>query len=249
MNASPAADAGPPTGALAGLIASSFALSHDADDDARREILDILAVAAALKPVAAIGFDTDAERLDRYTGAAERCGLVVAPCRPWVSLGEFDRVPRWFVEAVLAARTRKRLVAISACPELLARLANCRTATLDAAEEAGLLGYPPCCVADHAVRRAAMQRDLAAATLAAGQGDPQRAGRLAAAGWLPHGFSGGALAEARCGRLSGLLMCRECAADPLSPAMRLEASYAMLADRIGFDAVRPAATPFDGPRP
>lgn len=192
-----------------------------------QEMLDVRAVAAGLKPAAFLGFETPV--------AGPPPGMVGTWISAWVSRGELDDVPAWYAEAVRAEKALMRVLLVfpakAAIPSSAASLFDMdpsfrRDDELGVEAEAAMLGYPACCVADHAFWRAAVHRRSAELTLEAAGGDVARAARLAAAGWQPP-FN--ELEMREFAPHTSILMCPACAADPDSPARRLGRAYAALA--------------------
>jgi hypothetical protein len=251
--------------ALHALAAALSAAVAGAPPEARREALDILAVAAGLKPAAVIGYGGGPSALlAAVEEVAARFGLVARRCTAWTTRGELDAVPAWFATAVVAARRRTRLLAVSLLPDRLHALNGHGAAPLAPFTESALLGYPTCCTADHAEWRAAMHRELAKGIMTAAGADEQRARRLAAAGWVPVPAPGSTLAallRRAAADHTAIVMCPDCFAFPSSAARRISAAFAELARRYGLDddpdgtegdirPVSPARTgaPFRAPR-
>ncbi len=112
---------------------------------AAQDALDVLAVAAGIKPFAAVGwgFDSTAFRV-AIAAAAARAGLAAFDGPPWI--GESGNSGQsWYDEALCEdlAATQLLFVGPPRSEAALRRLAGSR---LGVSEEAGVLGYPLCCV-------------------------------------------------------------------------------------------------------
>ena len=122
-------------------------------DSARQDSIDLLALASDLKLVALIGCGYLAgdwlaavADLAAATGFAVRRGGM-----PWFVAEEFAGLPDWYAASVRKAWGTADILTVTR-PEEAARFAAAPL-TLTVAEEAELLFYPDCCVADHHARR------------------------------------------------------------------------------------------------
>jgi hypothetical protein len=188
------------------------------------ERLDLLAVAAGEKPLCLLANESAA-------ALAAATGLPSRAVRPWSPAGI---VPDWYEAA--RRRLRRLVLAVARDEDTLDRAqALSVRGRIGAEEEAAILGYPLCCVAQHHARALALENLVAA--MAARGGDAAQAARLIAAGIDPTPLTQSeweryaALAAAAPLPLSGIVPCEACAADPLSPARAIEARYAARAGR------------------
>jgi hypothetical protein len=208
-------------------------LGPDAGSDGQ-DVLDALAVAAGLKPAAVVATPA----IGRHAMAF---GLRSIPCRPWASAAALAGVPAWYGQAAASVRRATPLVAVAKGAGVLAPLAAGRE-VLDEAEEAGLLGYPSCCVAAHAGWRGALDRLLARLALEAAGGSETRAARLVGAGWVPaprveaDEAALSRLAGGECLAFTSILPCPACAEDPASPARAIARAMEGLALEAGLIA-------------
>ena len=132
-------------------MAADITALHDAlraivadDRDAAQDALDVAAVAAAIKPAAVFGLAGEtSQRIERLAAASFRNGLITSYGRAWLVAGEGEGLPQWFTEALAEQRGRVPIVVIGARAPAL---------RLTTAEEARLMGFPPCCTAAHARR-------------------------------------------------------------------------------------------------
>ncbi len=119
---------------------------------AAQDGLDLLAVIAGLKPLclAGRGGACDAEFRMALVETAAASSLPVLEAAPWEPQAAPGCLPDWYLAAT--ARRRGTLRVVYFCRDAGVRDAAAALAAqgrVAAAEEAALLGYPPCCVAQH----------------------------------------------------------------------------------------------------
>ncbi|MSO89943.1 MAG: hypothetical protein EXQ89_08285 [Rhodospirillaceae bacterium] len=131
---------------LAGDFAAAIEVAPpEARAAAAQDALDVLAVAAGIKPFAAVGWGIESAAFRvAIAAAARRAGLAAFDGPPWIGESGISG-RRWYDQALRedAAATRILLVGSPGSEAALRRLAGSR---LGAGEEAGVLGYPQCCV-------------------------------------------------------------------------------------------------------
>jgi len=214
------------------LSAAMTRLGRTADDDAAwQDGLDFLAAAAGLKPVAMFGRGGgDAEF---FRALAREFSLPAIETTPWDPADPENILPRWYLHATAARRARGKILLVAREVALLARAEEMAAkGRVAAAEEAAILGYPPCCVAAHHAAALGVERAIAERVARANGGDEARCVRLVAAGATPF-VPPPPIAPSR---WTSVNLCAPCAADAASPAMRLERAYADLARRRGYQA-------------
>ena len=207
---------------------------------AGQEALDVVALLAGLKPVYVLGRGfADPGWRDHVLGLAAAWRLHVREGPYWVAAPPPADLPGWFAEIADArlragrahylARTRAAAAAVAAA---------CASGRPSIAEEARLLGFPECCVADHYAGAAAYLRASFAILRLRTGGDEAEMRRLAA-GDAPLALETederallAAAATVRPARHTSLNMCAGCAATEASPARLLAARYAALARRL-----------------
>lgn len=212
------------------------------DVAAGQDGLDLLAVAAGLKPVCLLGRgDVDAGWLETARTIAVDLGLAAHDGVGWLPEAPVDALPTWYRDATAAHLARAAVVYLYADPRHGVRIAAMAPGARVAAEdEAALLGYPPCCVAqDHAQTLALEQLTIAMLARFAGE-DVERLKRLVAAGVTPtprdadewRRFQNVTAIDPE--PFTSINRCVDCARDPDSPARRLGRAYRALANELGY---------------
>jgi hypothetical protein len=232
---------------LAGLTAR---VAPDQRATARQDGLDLLAVAVGFKPVAVLGRDfIDDGWLSGAAAIARELGLTVEPGAYWdPARDDGHGLSEWYEAAVAARRARQSALYVWRDPALGDRVRQaCVRGRVTVAEEAALLGYPECCVAQHHAQALALERlTVAAIARQAGDDDAQRH-RLAAAAVIPMPRS-----RAEWQQLEAALAiapepdtsvnrCVACGADPDGRAGRLGRRYRELAHALAYPAPAAAA--------
>jgi hypothetical protein len=208
-----------------------------------QESLDVLAMLAGLKPVYVLGrgYDHPAWLAGvRAVAGRERVHVVEGPC--WESPDTLRGLPEWY-----AAHTRAALAKVRAFYVYKTRATGtaveeaCATGAPTIAEEARLLGFPECCVADHHARLRIFH-DLTLAWLERRAGGDEAAmKRLLEAGveLRPEGTDEETALERALALavapFTSINMCVACAKSATSPAMRLAERYGDLAAAIDPD--------------
>jgi hypothetical protein len=210
----------------------------------RQDGLDLLATVAGLKPVCLLGRGAREDQwIDTALALAARSGLYAMAAAPWDAEDSAAMLPEWYVHA--AARRRAAHPVLYLCRDTGTRAdvaALSAAGRVAVADEAALLGYPRCCVAQHHAQALGLERLLAETIERQAQGDPVRAARLTEAGVapLPSSREGWArhasLSAIAPSRFTSVNMCRACAADRDSPARRLSRRYEQLAARAHYPA-------------
>lgn len=201
--------------------------------------LDVLAVAAGLKPLALLGIgDPDGVVANAVSGAAAQAGLSVTTMTPWRVGAGLRGLPSWYRD-IVAVRDGAPVIAAVSRPGGAPLPAG--GSEISVGEEAALLGYPECCVRDfHRKRRLFHIFSLRAISRQAG-GDAKAMRRLAGAQIM---LAPRSAAERRALALAtrtifapatSLAMCRICENDVDSAAMRLSARYRALAVDAGAE--------------
>jgi len=210
-------------------------------DAARQEGLDLVATIAGLKPLCLAGRGVaDVDWHAALRRVAAEAGLCLLEAAPWFPADPSGTLPDWYVAAT--ARRGAATVAYLCRDDAVRRRAAALSAEgrVAAADEAALLGYPVCCVAQHHRRALAFERLRIELLERIAQGDRERMARLVAAGIEPLPTS-----EAdwrRQARLTAIApapatsvnMCDACATDPESAAARLSRRYRALAAAAAY---------------
>lgn len=146
-------DAGPVLLAakLDGLLQGEFA--PEEFEAAWQDSLDLLAVASGAKPVALIGVGYPAGRwLAEIAALARASGLAVRRGgMPWLVATELAGLPDWYAGPLRDSWAAADILTVSQ-PGAATRSGDAPV-LMTAEQEAELLGYPACCVADHHARR------------------------------------------------------------------------------------------------
>jgi hypothetical protein len=204
--------------------------------------LDLLAVADGLKPVCLLGRgDTDAAWLDAAAALARdlRLSMLTGAC--WHPATRDAGLPGWY-DAALAARRagetaryiwrdRAHGAAIRRC---------CAAGRIAPEDEAALLGYPVCCVAQHHAQARALEQLLATWVMRLAGDDTARGQRLVAAGVTPTPQTAGEWRQLEAAGAiapqpwTSVNRCAACARDPDGPAGRLGRRYRALARGLAY---------------
>jgi len=204
--------------------------------------LDLLAVAAGLKPVCLLGRGfADAA----WLGAAEalardlRLSTLTAAC--WHPAPRDPDFPNWYRAALKARRAHQTAVHVwrdDARGERVRRL--CADGRVTPEDEAALLGYPECCVVQHHAQTHALEQlTVALVTRLAGDDIAHRQ-RLVAGGVTPTPRSETEWRQLEAATAiapqpySSVNRCAACARDPGRPAGRLGELYRNLARRLDY---------------
>lgn len=209
---------------------------------AAQEALDVVAAMAGLKPLALLGQGVDWPGWrDHVVEIATDFGGTATAGHAWVVPGDVHGLPDWYTEPLLAARRAQSTLLVHWSKDFaLPEPGRDGLARITEAAEARLLGYPPCCVADHHASQRTYHRlmtDLIHRQ--AGGGDVQMR-RLAESEVVlcPHAPEDRARwrTAMRCHPTphTSVNMCPACAADPASPARTMSHGYRRLARETGF---------------
>ena len=210
------------------------------DDDFRatawQDGLDLLAVAAGLKRVCVIGRGA---RNQAWVAAlrtvADHARLPMIEAAAWDPEPTDGQLPQWYLAATAQRRANRNALYI-VCDEPTARNVGelATKGRVGAAEEAALLGYPPCCVAEQHARTLALEDLVAEMTERVAQSDAGRMMRMIEAGAAPlpvtrqdwDRYSAATAITPAAG--TSVNMCSACAANDDSPAHALSRRYRTL---------------------
>jgi hypothetical protein len=207
--------------------------------------LDLLAVAAGLKPVCLLGRGfADAAWLDAAATVARDLGLSTLTGACWHPAAHESDLPDWYRAGFVARAARETARYVwrdGARGDDVRRL--CADGRVAPDDEAALLGYPACCVAQHhAQARAFEQLTIALVTRLAGD-DIARRRHLVAEGVTPTPRSEAEWRQLEAATAiapqpyTSVNRCAACARDPDGPAGRLGARYLALARRLDYPAL------------
>ena len=210
--------------------------------------LDLLAVFAGHKCSALTDMDEVSER--RWLALAEDLPpYATVTCRFWVVEEEIAGLPGWYGDEVVAARARTTVRLVWAADRKLPAVPPAR-----AAAEAELLSYPVCCVRDYYRRRRLYHRFMGKRIRHFAGTDETRARTYVASEVALSPATAGeraafaAATNSVLAPFTGIAMCRTCAVTANSPARRLSAAYAELAELSGLVDLLPAeGTILSGP--
>jgi hypothetical protein len=204
--------------------------------------LDLLAVAAGLKPVCLLsrGF-ADPSWLDAATALARDLRLPMLTGACWHPALPDPDFPAWYRAAIAERSVRELALYVwrdAAIGAAVRRL--CAAGRVAPADEAVLLGYPACCVAQHHAQALSLERlSVAGLTRLAGD-DAARRQRLAAAGVMPAPASADEWRQYESATTiapqpwTSVNRCTTCARDPDGPAGRLGRRYRDLAEAFAY---------------
>ena len=228
-------------GTLRKLSALSTAAQGGEDNAAAaQEALDFLAMLAGLKPVYLLGRGhNDPTWIEgvRKIATAQKLHVVEGPY--WDAAAGTEGLPAWFVDHVrgaFAQRTAWYVCRSRAAAEEIRALCEAGTPTVE--QEARLLGFPVCCVADHYARNRAYQGVWLDILRRKADGNEDAMRRLLAEGAALDPDSGderdrleAAMAVTPC-PFTSFNMCADCAAGDDTPAKKLSQRYAALAREV-----------------
>lgn len=213
---------------------------------ARQDALDLLAVGAGWKPVAVLGrFIDDPAWLAGAEAVARRLGLTAWTGACWHPAPAPDALPDWYLAATAArddALYVWRDAAIGARVQAL-----CGHGRVTIADEAALLFYPRCCVAQHHAQTLALEQLIVALITRLVGDDRARGTRLVASGALPTPRTSDDWQRWEAAHAiapepgTPVNRCTACGADPHGPAARLGARYRDLARLVGYGDLAVAA--------
>ena len=239
---------------LRGTLRKLAALSGEgsgADDPAAaaQEALDFLAMLAGLKPIFLLGRGfNDASWIAgvRKLASAQKLYVVEGPY--WNAAAATEGLPDWFAAHIRDAFAGRVAWYIGRSRAAIEEArAVCETGTPTVAQEARLLGYPECCVAEHYARNLDYQRVWLDTLRRRAQGDEAEMRRLLAEGAALDPETAdersrleAAMAVAPCPYTS-INMCSDCADGAETPARALSQKYAALAAEIDQGLARALA--------
>ena len=184
----------------------------------------MVAAMAGLKPLALLGQGVNWPGWrDAVAEIAADCGGTAAAGGAWIVPGDMHGLPDWYAGPLLEARRGRKTLFVHWSKDLALPEAGLITE----GAEARLLGYPPCCVADHHARQRATHRLMADLIHRQGGGDDAQMRRLAKAEVVlrPHRREDWARwrMATRCvpAPFTSVNMCEACAVDAASPAWTL----------------------------
>ena len=209
---------------------------------AAQEALDVVAAMAGLKPLALLGQGVNWPGWhEDVAEIAADCGATAAAGGMWIVPGDVHGLPDWYTGSLLAARRGQSTLLVHWDTELgLPQPGRDGLARISQAAEARLLGYPPCCVADHHASQRACHRLRADIIHRQAGGDDVQMRRLAESEVVlrPHTPEDRARwrTATRCvpAPFTSVNMCPACAADAASPARTLSLEYRRLAQETDF---------------
>ncbi len=205
-----------------------------------QEALDVLAVAAGIKPLALLGVgDADGSVASALLDAARKAGLNVTDTSPWRVAEGWRGLPSWYRDL---AELQEGASPVCVVSRPVGASVPAGGSEISVGEEAAALGYPKCCVRDfHRKRRLFHIYSLRAVSRQAG-GDAEAMRRLARAQTM---LAPRSAVERRALALAtrtvfapatSLAMCRVCENATDSAAMRLSARYRALAVDAGAES-------------
>jgi hypothetical protein len=222
------------------LLALADAVPAGLRATALQDGLDLLAVAAGFKPVGLFGrgFD-DVDWLTGVAAIAQRLGLLSLTGTAWQPAEPPARFPAWYRQA--ASERATTVLYICRDPQTAARVRQrCAAGRVTVTDEAALLCYPACCVAQHHAQALALE-DLSIALMFGVAGhDGAHLRRLVRAGVTPtprsaeewRRFDEATAIDPQ--PWTSVDRCVACAADPDSPAEQLGRRYRTLAAALDY---------------
>lgn len=169
--------------ALTRLETAASGLAGRADPaEIAQEILDFLAMMAGLKPVFVMGRGIDGPGWQGAIRAlADDAGLTAIEgplwdATPWQSSIGGIVLPEWYADHSRTELAGLTAIAICRTKSIAAAIESVNSAggQLTMAEEARLLGYPPCCVKAHYERALRYHRATLSMLRRLGKGDPAK---------------------------------------------------------------------------
>jgi hypothetical protein len=221
-------------------------LSRVAAPAARQDALDLLAVAAGWKPVCVLGRGVDDPAwLAGAAAVARRLGLTARTDAGWHPAPGPDTLPDWYLAATAP---RDRALYLWRDPAVGARVQTlCAHGRVTIADEAALLFYPLCCVAQHHAQALALEQLIVALITRLVGDDLVRGARLVATGATPTPRTDDDWRRWEAAHAiapepgTPVNRCAACVTDPHGPAACLGARYRELARVLGWTDVAVAA--------
>jgi hypothetical protein len=204
-----------------------------------QDALDVLAVAAGLKPLALLGVgDADGSVVSTLSDAARKAGLNVIDAAPWRVMEGWRGLPSWYRNLAELQEGASPVWVVSR-PDAAPVPAG--GSEISVGEEAAALGYPECCVRDFHRKRRLFHLFSLRAISRQTAGDTEAMRRLAGAQIM---LAPRSAAERRALALAtrmdfapatSVAMCRVCENAADSAAMRLSACHRALAVDAGAE--------------
>jgi len=213
-----------------------------AQSTAWQDGLDLLAVAAGLKPVCLLGRGfTDAAWLGEAAALARDLHLSTLTGACWHPAAQDLDLPDWYRAGFAERAARETALYVwrdGACGDGVRRL--CADGRVAPDDEAALLGYPACCVAQHHAQARALEPLTIALVTRLASDDIARRQRLVTEGVMPTPRSEAEWRQLEAATAiapqpwTSVNRCAACARDPDGPAGRLGARYRALARRLDY---------------
>jgi len=203
-------------------LAAQISMLAGCDGDRRQDGLDLLAVAAGLKPLCLTGRGAEDPGWSRLWNGPVFSGPI------WEAEGDF---PAWYLAATARRRAKYRVTYL--CGDSGVRKAAealCCLGRVSVEAEAALLGYPACCVAHHHAQTQAIETQIAERASRLASGDETRMVRLIETGTLAI-----APPAIRPAPFTSINMCDACALSDESPAALTSHRYRALASAAGYE--------------
>lgn len=214
-----------------------------------QEKLDFLAMMAGLKPVFVTGRGVEAAGWPQAVGALaadEGLTAIEGPlwdATPWQSRSGGIALPEWYAEQCRSELAGHTAIAICRTKSIAADIESVKKARgrLSMAEEARLLGYPPCCVAAHYERALRYHRATLSMLRRLGGDDPVRMQELLAGGANMAPATDDEIADLDAAfaidaaPFGSWNRCAPCAAADSTPSSALSARYRKLALAVAPD--------------
>jgi hypothetical protein len=214
-------------------------------DDGRRAAwqdgLDLVAVLDGLKPICIVGHDTADEAWSTAVRSiAARSGLATLDAAAWDCEDGNGSLPGWYVAASEQRRKRRPLLYLGGGDALREAAALSSKGRVAPAEEALVLGYPPCCAVAHHRRTLALEQLVAELAERSADGDVRRMTRMIETGAAPlprtdeDWWRYQLATNCDFAPYTSIAMCGACATDQNGQAQDLSRRYRALARRVGY---------------
>ena len=203
--------------------------------------LDLIAVLDGLKPICVAGRGVTNEAWSAALRiVALRGGLTALDDAAWDAEDSAGSLSPWYIAASERRRRRRPLFYLGRDAAVRTAAALSARGRIAPAEEAEVLGYPPCCVAAHHRRMLALEHLAAELAARSAGGDERRMARMIETGAAPlpqtsEDWRRYRLAtDCQFAPFTSVAMCDACSASDASPAHSLSRRYRALAQRAGY---------------